>query len=246
MRIARLTTKNYRTLENIDLRFPSFYSAICGRNDAGKTNVVRAIRCLMKEDAPFPYESETEFSLKNDFTKWIDPDSKTRSISVAIELVINADSDAGLFEFFRDYLGLVGVAQELNISVTVTHGSDGSVVQVSVHEQEFDGLKAQEVLKRLQTSRTFLFHNSTDPDPTFRRGFLGALGDISEEYADKLENSKKSLDRLLRRIAREQQQEIEGLLGRLADKYKVGLTIPSFDIRDGLIYSGNYGALVLS
>lgn len=231
MRIARLTTKNYRTLENIDLRFPSFYSAICGRNDAGKTNVVRAIRCLMKEDAPFPYESETEFSLKNDFTKWIDPDSKTRSISVAIELVINADSDAGLFEFFRDYLGLVGVAQELNISVTVTHGSDGSVVQVSVHEQEFDGLKAQEVLKRLQTSRTFLFHNSTDPDPTFRRGFLGALGDISEEYADKLENSKKSLDRLLRRIAREQQQEIEGLLGRLADKYKVGLTIPSFDIR---------------
>lgn len=231
MRITRLATKNYRTLEDLELSFPSFYSAICGRNDSGKTNVVRAIRCLMKEDEPFQYVDEPEFSLKTDYTKWLDTDPKARYIRVEVDLQISADSDTGLFEFFRDYLGLGGTPHELDLKVAVTHGSDGSAVEVVAQDQRFEGLKAQEVLKRLQTSRTFLFHSSTDPHPRFRRRFRGVLGDISEEYTEKLEQSKKSVDRVLRRVAREQQQEIEDLLGRLADKYKVGLTIPSLDIR---------------
>lgn len=232
MRITRLGTRNYRTLESLDLPFPSFYSAICGRNDSGKTNVVRAIRCLMKEDEPSHYVGEPEFSLKNDFTKWVDSaDPKARLIGVDIDLRISADSDTGLFEFFRDYLGLGSVSGDLDLKVEVTHSAEGSTVQVSAEGQQFDGLKAQEVLKRLQTSRTFLFHSSTDPHPRYRRGFRGVIGDITEEYTSKLEQSKKALDRVLRRIAREQQQEIEDLLGRLADRYRVGLTIPSLNIR---------------
>jgi energy-coupling factor transporter ATP-binding protein EcfA2 len=232
MRITRLATKNYRTLENLDLSFPAFYSAICGRNDSGKTNVVRAIRCLMKEEEPFRYIGEPEFSLNTDFTKWVDGgDPKVRSIRVAIDLSISPESDTGLFEFLREYLGLGAVPGELGLTVEVTHSSDGVAVEVSTGGQRFDGLKAQEVLKKLQTSRTFLFHSSTDPDPRFRRRFRGVLADITEEYTSKLEQSKKSLDRVLRRIAREQQEEIEDLLGRLADRYKVGLTIPSLDIK---------------
>ncbi|HEY3215820.1 MAG TPA: AAA family ATPase [Candidatus Eisenbacteria bacterium] len=210
MRISRLATKNYRTLENLDLLFPSFYSAICGKNDSGKTNVVRAIRCLMKEDEPFHYVGEPEFSLKNDYTNWLDTtESKARSIHVEIDLRINAESDTGLFEFFRDYLSLGCVSGDLDLKVAVTHASAGAHVEVLAEDQRFDGLKAQEVLKRLQTSRTFLFHSSTDPHPRFRRGFRGVPADITEEYTGKLEQSKKSVHRVLRRIAREQQQEIE-------------------------------------
>jgi putative ATP-dependent endonuclease of OLD family len=232
MRIARLATRNYRTLENLDLQFPTFYSAICGRNDSGKTNVVRAIRCLMKEDEPFHYIGEPEFSLNNDFTKWVDgADPQGRSIRVEVDLRISPESDTGLFEFLREYLGLGEIVGDLGLTVIVTHSLDSVAVEVSTRAQRFDGLKAQEVLKKLQTSRTFLFHSSTDPHPRFRRGFRGVLADITEEYTSKLEQSKKSLDRVLRRIAREQQQEIEDLLGRLADRYKVGLTIPSLDIK---------------
>jgi energy-coupling factor transporter ATP-binding protein EcfA2 len=231
MRITRLATTNYRTLEEVDLSFPSFYSAICGRNDCGKTNVVRAIRCLMKEDEPFHYSDQPEFSLKDDYTKWLDADPKARFIRVEIDLRISAESDTGLFEFIRDYLALEKVSGDLDLKLSVAHGSDGATVEVAAAGQRFDGLKAQEVLKRLQTSRTFLFHSSTDPHPRYRRGFRGVLGDISEEYTGKLDDSKKSVDRVLRRIAREQQEQIEELLGRLADRYKVGLTIPSFDIR---------------
>lgn len=231
MRISTLTTRNYRTLENIELHFPSFYSAICGKNDSGKTNVVRAIRCLMKEEEQFPYVDEPEFSLQDDFTKWVDADAKSRSIRVEIDLRISPQHDTGLFEFFCDYLDLSKDHNDIELKLAVTHASESREVEVVAQKKLFDGLKAQEVLKRLQTSRTFLFHSSTDPHPRYRRGFRGALGDISEEYTEKLEQSKKSVDRVLRRIAREQQQEIEDLLGRLADKYKVALTIPSFDLR---------------
>lgn len=43
MKIISLTIRNYRTLESIDLTFPLSYVSICGANDSGKTNVVRAI-----------------------------------------------------------------------------------------------------------------------------------------------------------------------------------------------------------
>ena len=55
MRILSPKTLNYRTLESIDLAFPSSYTAICGANDSGKTNVVRAIRALVKWEAQGPF-----------------------------------------------------------------------------------------------------------------------------------------------------------------------------------------------
>lgn len=61
MKITALKIRNYRTLEHIDLAFPAPYAAICGQNDSGKTNIVRAVRALMKEESPFvPYEDEAE------------------------------------------------------------------------------------------------------------------------------------------------------------------------------------------
>ena len=52
MKIASLRIRNYRTLESLDLTFPSSYAAICGANDSGKTNIVRAIRALMVRSLP--------------------------------------------------------------------------------------------------------------------------------------------------------------------------------------------------
>jgi predicted ATP-dependent endonuclease of OLD family len=93
MKIVSLAVKNYRTLEDISLSFPSFYTAICGANDSGKTNVVRAIRALMKEDTglPFPYlGSEQELSMQEDFPKWKTSDS--REIEFKIELFCDREA----------------------------------------------------------------------------------------------------------------------------------------------------------
>jgi len=72
MKITAFRIRNYRTLENVDLEFPSSYAAICGPNDSGKTNVVRAIRALMKEESPYPFisfDDDEELSIKQDYPK---------------------------------------------------------------------------------------------------------------------------------------------------------------------------------
>ena len=77
MRISSLKIRNYRTLESLDLKFPSLYTAICGANDSGKTNVIRAIRALMREEEYGTYRllgDEEELSLKDDYPKWLDTD----------------------------------------------------------------------------------------------------------------------------------------------------------------------------
>lgn len=185
----------------------------------------------MKEDDPFGYGEGPEFSLKDDFTKWVDVDPKQRAISVAIYLVIDAVRDAALHKFFVDYLGLASLDHDLTLSVKVIQAAEGpQQVCVEASGQRFEDLKAQEVLKRLQTSRTFLFYSATDPQPIYHRGFRGVLRDISEEYTTKIQSSQKTLNNLLKRIARDQQEEIEQLLGRLNQKYKVGLSLPTFDL----------------
>ncbi len=71
MQVSKLRVQNYRTLQDVTVNLPAFYTAICGKNDSGKTNFVRAIRCLIRENEPYGYEETPEFSVKNDFTKWV-------------------------------------------------------------------------------------------------------------------------------------------------------------------------------
>jgi putative ATP-dependent endonuclease of OLD family len=231
MRISRLSTTNYRTLQQLDLNFAPYYTAICGRNDTGKTNVVQVIRCLMKEHDPYNYGEDPEFSINEDFTKWVKVEQRDREISVAMDLIIHPQTDKGLHEFLRDYLGIGDQNQELAVRIDICHKSDAPQdVIVTVGDQRFEELKAQEVLKRVQTSRSFLFHSSMEPRGRYSRALRGILGDIPEDYAKRLGASEKAVNTVLKRIAREQSQEIENLLGRLKERYKVGLSFPSFDL----------------
>jgi putative ATP-dependent endonuclease of OLD family len=85
--------------------------------------------------------------------------------------------------------------------------------------------------KRLQSSRCFLFHNSTQidlPEP-FRVSASGYFRAASKEHEELIESMKTKVNRGLARISRSHQQELESLLGRLETKYKVSLSLPSFD-----------------
>jgi putative ATP-dependent endonuclease of OLD family len=71
VKIQTLKVRNYRTLEDVKLSFPSFYCAISGKNDSGKTNVFRVLRALFRYQ-PIPYirfgpEDESRISVKDDF-----------------------------------------------------------------------------------------------------------------------------------------------------------------------------------
>jgi len=40
MRLSRVLVKNYRTLEDISVTFNGYYTAISGKNNAGKTSLI--------------------------------------------------------------------------------------------------------------------------------------------------------------------------------------------------------------
>lgn len=54
MIIKKLNVQNYRTLENVEVEFKGYYTAISGKNNAGKSNIIRVIRGIFKSWNSFP------------------------------------------------------------------------------------------------------------------------------------------------------------------------------------------------
>lgn len=78
MRITNLDIENYRTFENVQIEFKGFYSAICGQNDAGKSNIVRVLRAVLREDNILATSLRRhKVSVLRDYPKWIDTDEKS-------------------------------------------------------------------------------------------------------------------------------------------------------------------------
>ncbi len=236
MKITAFRIRNYRTLENVDLDFPSSYAAICGPNDSGKTNVVRAIRALMKEESPFPFvffDDDDDLSIKQDYPKWKKASSKDQNIQFEMDLEVDDRRDTGFHQFLTKQLSLDSPANTLLLTITVIHAPDKREPSVSVKcsGKIYDELDAQQVLKHLQTSRSVLFHNSTQVDPraSLRHHVGGVIRGDSAEHEKLVTSMKKTVNNGLKKISKTYQQELEGLLGRLETKYRVGLSTPAFD-----------------
>ncbi len=228
MRIKGIKLSNYRTFENIDLRIPAYYTAICGKNDSGKTNVVRAIRNIIREDY-FPWSDNQSLS-SNDYPKWKD-DNEKEPIRIELNLEIDSSKDSGLFNFINTYLSLDHKETQLNIILVFSYSfkTERQDVEVTIEDDTYKDSKAQEILTRLQSSKIILFHNSTDPD-SVRHYEGGRIRDFSSDHSDQLEQIRKTISRKLKKIATNEQREVEELLGRLERKYKVGITVPNLDL----------------
>jgi putative ATP-dependent endonuclease of OLD family len=238
MKISEMKIRNYRTLETIDLAFPSSYSAICGANDSGKTNVVRAVRTLVKGGDPeyrYLFPGEEGFSLKDDYPKWKDAEPVKREISIDLRISLDRIRDAGFYQFVVKQLSVDDNPDPLDLSISVKFGADksGSTVVVTAAGNDYSGLDAEEVLKKLQSSRSILFHNSTGTDPRLiysGRNIAGYIREITGQHESLVVSMKKMVNRGLAKISRSQQAEFEALLGRLQTKYRVGLSLPAFDL----------------
>jgi AAA15 family ATPase/GTPase len=238
MKIVSLKIRNYRTLESIDLVFPSSYAAVCGANDSGKTNVVRAIRALMREDTHttvYTFQDQEQLSLKDDYPKWKDTEPAKREIRFELTIALDKERDTGFYQFVAKQLSIETIRDTLELVLEVTFRGDRTEpsVVVKADAKTYSDLAAQEVLKKLQSSRSILFHNSTQIDPrfAFRRGSVGGyIREISGQHETLVESMKKTVNRGLAKISKSQQAEFADLLGRLQTRYKVGLSLPTFDL----------------
>lgn len=228
MRIAKLSLNNFRTFDEIEFQFPDFYTAICGQNDAGKSNVIKALQILLGEEEPYyRRRSASDLSITNDYPKWII--EKQKSICISVDINIHKEFDAGLYSFISDYLDLE--ATEETIHLTLKNAASDSAspngVTVVVGEKEFTDLKAQEVNKKLRS--TLLVHNSTEAG--YRLSYIGELDEFSDEYGAELDEISKKASNSLKRVAKSHKEEITNLLGRLSRKHKVEISLPDISLK---------------
>ena len=116
MKICRLHITNYRTLENVELKFPGFYSALSGKNNSGKTNVVRVIRSFFEADDSVFFEESTSINIKKDFPNWKSFENG-EPILFEMELVVDEVLDAGLHRFVATFLNLETIKCELKLTL---------------------------------------------------------------------------------------------------------------------------------
>lgn len=231
MKITKLKISNYRTFENIDINFDDFYSAVCGQNDAGKSNIVRALRAVLREDNIYGRARRHRISALRDYPRWKETIDGEKEVSIAIELTIFREADAGVFEFFIDYLDLEVGGNDKSLFLKLHSKWKDSIssneVVAELNGQKFDGIKAQEIHKKVQSS--ILIHNSTEIET--RASFTGFLHEFSERYSSELNKMTSNLSKSLAKIAKTQKEEVSSLLSKLNSNLKVGITVPdmSFD-----------------
>ena len=181
MKIAGIHVKNYRSIEDLSLNFPSYYSAICGKNDAGKSNLIRVLRSVFRAPDRFFFPTEQGVSLTEDFTKWKEKDTNPRAIEFCFTLVVNRNDDEGLYLFLQTYLQLDSAANgtqalELNVEVGLRFLADATNPQIGIKvgSLQLEEIKSQDVLKKIQSSFAVLFHDSTEFFHPYR--FLESTG----------------------------------------------------------------------
>jgi len=232
MKIIKLSVKNFRTLEDFSVEFSKTYSAICGQNDSGKSNVIRVMENMFEylDEVRF-YPSEREINFKSDYTKWKQTDSEEPSISFIATIQLEKTKDTGLFDFVTTFLNLQVEKDLLDIILKLHYTEENNEdIIVEIDGNQYQDQKAAEVLKRIRSSRCFLLHNSTEQQSPFslRRSMNILSRDFSPDYAKLMDSVKKTFDNQIEKIAQAQQKEISMLLGRLKEKYSVRLAFPEF------------------
>lgn len=83
MYLSRLFISNYRSIDTLDLNFNEGKNVVVGKNNAGKSNIIRAIDLVLGESAP-TYEKSDNIT-SNDFHN----NDLSKNISILVELVRN-------------------------------------------------------------------------------------------------------------------------------------------------------------
>jgi putative ATP-dependent endonuclease of OLD family len=82
MKIRTLELRNYRSIEDTKIDFQDYYTAICGKNNSGKSNIIRAMLNILSRA---PYSERLNYN--SDFPIWKEKGEKERRYKLKIKFV---------------------------------------------------------------------------------------------------------------------------------------------------------------
>ena len=239
MIIKRLKTRNYRSLENLDIEFNPYYNALSGKNNSGKSNIIRALLTFLTYDFRIYkayYESAIHYA--SDYPYWKKKEKEKENIEIEIDIELDENYDAGLFKFIKELIFKNEdefKSSKETLKIKAIHEPDQKETKISIifgENEIIDEYKRSELLNRLRSSRSVLFHNSTENEPFyFSRGRRDSLiSYLGKEDRTEISKKKENLEIAVKKSLKKHQNEFGSLLGRLTDKYDVSLGISSLDL----------------
>lgn len=239
MKILSISVRNYRTLQNFDLSLSDGYNAVCGKNNSGKSNLVKAIRLLFGEKTDrFPFEEDIDFSYKTDFCGWKKASESKEKISISGVISVSRSVDQGLLEFLESIdsakTKLAKSKAEFEIKISIEANPDSTKLQLT--ELAIDGneisdkVVSQSVYDKLKNS--VVFHNSTMTHRIYfsrRRRLHGIFSKIPEGTKVNVDKKSRALKTEINKVFKSHAKDLQEMLGRLGDKLEVKLDTPEFD-----------------
>jgi predicted ATP-dependent endonuclease of OLD family len=231
MKIREITLQNYRSFENCTIQFEDYYTAICGKNNSGKSNIIRAILNTLERNRYYD-----RFNFTSDFPVWKNNDKK-ESIQISIKVFLDKAADFGLLKFIGFFLSdskkedaeIEIVDTDLEIKATL--GYKESKWEIVVNENLIDNkYKVGEILRRIHFAPVISFHNSTQNGRSYRRSGHGHLENLNPKSKETVENKIRQVNNELSKALQKHKSELQSIVGRLQEKYEVGLTFSGIDI----------------
>lgn len=233
MKIEQVHIQNFHCIEDTTVKFPTFFSAISGKNNAGKTTVLRAIRPFFFDGEYTPWEEDSITT--SDYPLWRASDER-KVVTLSLDLTVYRDEDAGLFRFIQTFLTTPDHPPSLTLTLVrsfdLKEGTDKMGVVFNGTEED-DYFKVQEIHKKLRASMAFISHNSTQREHPYiyRRHYGGVFThQLDDTDKSKLGAAKTRLMNAYKGLANRYKKEIEETLGRLEERYSVGVTVPNLDM----------------
>ena len=226
MRLKEVSVKNYRTLQDIVLRFSPDYCTISGRNNAGKSCVIQLLGHLM-EPTRRPWRSpEYDLDYTADRTQWVTNDDP---ITIEWTLLLSSSDDPALIAFIETFSGQEIDDTEVEIVIRVVEEESVSQTRVSVNGDTLEDRASREIVKSLRRSNCLFLHNSARQRNEVIYAGAGRRQSLYEVYLSEedqkmLRDAAKSVQRKTRQLVKDHRNVLSGLLGKLNEKYDVEFT----------------------
>lgn len=228
MKIDKLDIKNFRTLENVSLTFDGYFTSISGKNNAGKTSVIKCIRSLFKsKERGFSFfDDEDSISYTTAKTQWAGEDA---SIDFSYVISASKEADPGIYSFVKKIAEIEDLDEKFTLDVKVKiREKEEKEVSVLVNGKKLEKYETGEIYQRLSSSNIVFLHNSTGGGhkmfyPSGSRSFHEMM--LSKDEKEELQKEQERIRKKVKKFASEHRGELSGLLGKLEDKYEVELTV---------------------
>jgi putative ATP-dependent endonuclease of the OLD family len=152
MRLISISTQNYRTLEDLTLRFSPAYGTISGRNNAGKSCVIRLLSALFGSSSRnIPWVARPRgFDYDEDRTQWLKTSS---AIRVIYTLSLTKEDDPALVSFIEKIASQTITIPEVRLSLDYTITSKNQNVTPIVCIDDTQVMTAKQPAKLKNASR---------------------------------------------------------------------------------------------